>query len=123
MGLGYESASGFADAFGKRFGATPGRAKEIVEVRVRSQESPLDPLLVGVSPDGICLLEFADRRALPTELKRPQKHFGAPAIPGTSPHLDQLETKLGEYYSGSRRNFTVPLDLVGTAFQKQIRKE
>lgn len=117
---GFESASGFAEAFGRRFQATPGRAREVVEVRVRVLESPIGPLQIGATPAGICLLEFSDRRALPSELKRLESHFGAPLVPGTNEHLDRLEVELAEYFAGRRRDFGVPLDLVGTPFQRRV---
>lgn len=36
------------------------------------------------------------------------------------PILQQTETQLKEYFSGSRTEFTVPLDVRGTPFQKQV---
>jgi methylated-DNA-[protein]-cysteine S-methyltransferase len=36
------------------------------------------------------------------------------------PVLLETERQLGEYFSGERTDFTVPLDLEGTAFQKKV---
>jgi methylated-DNA-[protein]-cysteine S-methyltransferase len=38
----------------------------------------------------------------------------------TNPVLVQTERQLSEYFSGKRRNFTVPLDLRGTSFQRNV---
>ena len=36
------------------------------------------------------------------------------------PVLRQAERELGEYFAGTRTNFSVALDMVGTDFQKQV---
>lgn len=35
-------------------------------------------------------------------------------------HLDTLEKQLAEYFKGERREFDIPLDLIGTEFQKTV---
>jgi methylated-DNA-[protein]-cysteine S-methyltransferase len=37
--------------------------------------------------------------------------------------LGQASTQLAEYFSGQRKSFTVPLDVDGTVFQKQVWRE
>lgn len=117
---GYESASGFTEEFKRRYRATPGKVEGVSEVRVRSIESPIGKLELGATPRGICLCEFADRRALPRELRDIERHFGVPLVPGTNEHLDRLEAELAEYFAGARRDFTVALDTFGTAFQREV---
>lgn len=39
---------------------------------------------------------------------------------GDHPVLRQAESELSEYFAGRRQTFSVPLDLVGTPFQKQV---
>jgi AraC family transcriptional regulator of adaptative response/methylated-DNA-[protein]-cysteine methyltransferase len=70
--------------------------------------------------EGVCLLEFSDRRMLATELASLKKTFGAPVLPGGNAHLGQLEAELDEYFSGHRRSFTVPLVYPGTPFQRSV---
>jgi AraC family transcriptional regulator of adaptative response/methylated-DNA-[protein]-cysteine methyltransferase len=74
-------------------------------------------MLAGATEEGICLLEFADRRMLETQLDRVRKWFRRPTVPGTNPHIDHLMNELDSYFTGSRRDFTVPLKLLGTEFQ------
>src|SRR5690606_13181207 len=38
-------------------------------------------------------------------------------VRGASPLLDQVGAELAQYFAGERRQFAVPLDLVGTPFQ------
>ncbi len=123
MAQGYSSGSGFQDAFGKVFGTTPGRADTVCRW-VRSRvESPLGPLELAASDAGLCLLEFSDRRALPGELARLEARFGSPPVAGEHPVLAAAATQLSEYFAGARRDFDLPLDLAGTAFQRKVWDE
>lgn len=115
---GYESLSGFREAFQKWSGATPSRCVDgqgpIVLTRLLS---PLGPLVAGAVDGKVCLLEFADRRMLETQLQRIQRHFQTVFAPGTDPVLEQLDEQLQSYFAGQRADFDVPLDLTGTDFQ------
>jgi AraC family transcriptional regulator of adaptative response/methylated-DNA-[protein]-cysteine methyltransferase len=62
---GYESLSGFRDAFERLFGDTPGRKKTSALALVTRYVTPLGPMLAAATEEGICLLEFHDRR-MPT---------------------------------------------------------
>jgi len=118
---GFESHSGFRDAFSKVFGKAPGRSRMSGDrIVIQMIESPLGPLLAGATDDGICLLEFTDRRMLETNLQSIQKRFGRPIVPGDHPRLEQLKTELKEYFSGDREQFTVPLSPNGTKFQSEV---
>jgi AraC family transcriptional regulator of adaptative response/methylated-DNA-[protein]-cysteine methyltransferase len=119
MGHGYESHSGFRDAFARLVGSPPGRSREADCVTVSWIESPLGPLVVGASDAGVCLLEFSDRRMLETQFQTLRLRFGA-ILPGNHPLLDQLRSELEEYFAGSRREFTVPLIYPGSAFQVKV---
>lgn len=125
LDAGFESQSGFREAFSRAFGDAPGRVgREAVadhhRVVVRLLESPIGPLLVGARDAGICLLEFADRRRLDSHLAKLAKQFEAALVPGDHPQLTRLAGELGEYFAGARREFSVPLLLHGTAFQVEV---
>nr|WP_228452260.1 methylated-DNA--[protein]-cysteine S-methyltransferase [Chryseobacterium sp. c4a] len=83
-------------------------------------ETILGTMVACADEYGICLLEFSDRKALPTELKNISAYFNANIIQGENSHFITLEKELDEYFEGKRTAFTVPLSLVGTAFQKQV---
>nr|WP_284462026.1 methylated-DNA--[protein]-cysteine S-methyltransferase [Chryseobacterium sp.] len=83
-------------------------------------ETILGTMVACADEHGICLLEFSDRKALPTELKNISKYFNANIVQGENPHFTILEKELSEYFDGKLTQFTVPLSPVGTAFQKQI---
>ena len=117
---GYESLSGFNDSFKNIFGVSPKNSKSEKVVDLKRIETPLGTMIACADENGICMLEFSDRKALPTELKEISKHFNANIIQGENPHFKILEQELVEYFAGKRQIFTVPLSLVGTAFQKKV---
>jgi AraC family transcriptional regulator of adaptative response/methylated-DNA-[protein]-cysteine methyltransferase len=115
---GFESESGFREAFAKLFGAPPGRARECLHARwIRT---PLGPMIAVASKNGVALLEFVDRRALQRELEFLRRHFDAAVVPGPSDHLDLLEAELAGYFERSSEEFTVALDAPGTRFQRLV---
>jgi AraC family transcriptional regulator of adaptative response/methylated-DNA-[protein]-cysteine methyltransferase len=116
---GWESLSGFGDAFRKVMGTPPTRARGPVITMTRI-ETPLGPMLAGATDDGICLLEFIDRRMIETQLVRLAKLFRGTIVPGTSLRFDLLSDELRRYFAGELRSFSSPLDLRGTTFQKDV---
>lgn len=86
-------------------------------------ETALGPMLAGATDDGICLLEFTDRRMLPTQLKVVQRRLGRQIVVGRHPHLDRLQGELDEYFAGTRQAFNVPLIAPGSDFQQRTWAE
>jgi AraC family transcriptional regulator, regulatory protein of adaptative response / methylated-DNA-[protein]-cysteine methyltransferase len=86
-------------------------------------ETPLGEMIAGATSDGVCLLEFADRPILPDEYKDLAKHLKTFVAEGSNDHLENLKNQLTEYFSGSRKDFSIPLVTPGTAFQVSVWKE
>jgi AraC family transcriptional regulator of adaptative response/methylated-DNA-[protein]-cysteine methyltransferase len=119
MSHGFESHSGFRDAFGRLLGQPPGRSRSTDCVTVSWLDSPVGPLVAGATDRGVCLLEFSDRRMLEAQLESVRQRLG-PVLPGSHRLLDQLRSELAEYFTGARRDFTVPLVYPGTPFQVKV---
>lgn len=117
---GYESHSGFREAFAKSFGASPGRSKNGDCVRLAWIESPLGPLVAGATADGVCLLEFTDRRMIEAQFETLEHRLRKPALPGCNAHLDLLKEELAGYFAGKLKRFTAPLVYPGTPFQERV---
>ncbi|HZZ82780.1 MAG TPA: methylated-DNA--[protein]-cysteine S-methyltransferase [Gemmataceae bacterium] len=117
---GYDSHSGFRDAFTRTFGATPGNARERDCVLLSWLPSPLGPLVAGATSAGVCLLEFTDRRMIETQLATVERRFGVPVIPGSNDHLKTLERELAGYFDGKIKKFSMPLTYPGTDFQQRV---
>jgi AraC family transcriptional regulator, regulatory protein of adaptative response / methylated-DNA-[protein]-cysteine methyltransferase len=120
---GYESLSGFTEAFKKTTGFSPSQSKNKRIVTVTRILTPLGPMFAGAVDEGICLLEFVDRRMLETQIKRLKKYLNAEFVPGQNKHFDELDKQLKEYFEGKRKDFDLPLILDGTEFQQKVWKE
>ena len=116
---GYDSHSGFHDAFTRTFGETPARSTGDC-VRLSWMRSPLGPLVAGATDEGVCLLEFTDRRMLETQFEAVRRRFDKPVVPGKNVHLETLERELASYFEGKLTRFTVPLVYPGSPFQKKV---
>ncbi len=68
-------------------------------------DSPIGPLTLVASEKGLVALEFGRR-----------KHDGANE---DAKRLAPYRKQLDEYFAGKRQDFTVPLDIRGTDFQKR----
>lgn len=120
---GYESLSGFNESFKIIFGVSPSNSKDKRIINITRLETPLGTMFAGAVEEGICLLEFSDRKMLETEFKSLAKALNANLIQGDNRHFKLLKEELAEYFDGKRQEFTVPLFTVGTEFQKSVWKE
>lgn len=123
LGSGFESHSGFRDAFVRTFGKAPGKSRSSEYIVTSWLESPIGPLVAGATSKGVCLLEFTDRRMLDAQFRTLRKQFKCAIVPGQNSHLDTLKRELSEYFNGARRKFTVRLDAPGSEFQQGVWKE
>lgn len=120
FGTGYESLSGFTESFKKATGLAPQQSRKQRLVKITRILTPLGPMLAGAIEDGICLLEFVDRRMIETQLTRLRKLLYAKILPGTSPHFEALDAQMDEYFDGNRKEFDLPLVVPGTSFQQRV---
>jgi AraC family transcriptional regulator, regulatory protein of adaptative response / methylated-DNA-[protein]-cysteine methyltransferase len=119
---GYESHSGFRDAFVRTFGGPPGKSRGSGLLVTERIESPVGPLLLGATDQGICLLEFNDPRMRGSQLAALRKRFGCAVVPGRHDHLERLKDELTRYFAGTLTAFQVPLVYPGTPFQEAVWK-
>ena len=117
---GYESLSGFTESFKNVFGVSPKNSKNQKIIYLKRIETPLGTMYAAATDEGICMLEFTDRKMLETELKHLSKSLNANIIQGENEHFKILEKELSEYFEGKRTEFTVSLHFVGSDFQKSV---
>jgi len=118
----YESLSGFGYTFKKLVGKSPKQIKDKNIILINRLTTPLGPMFVCATDNGICLLEFVDRRMLETEFKDLQKLLKANIISGENEHIKQVKKEIKEYFEGNRKIFDVKLETPGTEFQNQVWK-
>ncbi|MCA0363038.1 MAG: methylated-DNA--[protein]-cysteine S-methyltransferase [Bacteroidetes bacterium] len=120
---GFESLSGFGESFKSIFGVSPKNSKNERIIDLKRIETPLGTMIACAVSQGICLLEFTDRKMLETELKSIAKLYNATIVQGNNKHFEILELELSEYFEGKRKQFSVPLSTLGTEFQNQVWNE
>lgn len=123
LGHGYESHSGFRDAFTRTFQKTPGKSRTADHLSITLIDTPIGPMLATAHKMGLCHLDFADRRELKTTYAQLQKRFSLPLLPGDNLILKQLRAQLQEYFQGKRKTFTISLSPQGTPFQQRVWNE
>ena len=117
---GYESLSGFTDSFKTVFGVSPKKTGTQRVIDLKRIETPLGTMFACGVKEGICLLEFSDRKMLETEFKAISKALNATIVQGDNEHFPILEKELKEYFEGKRKTFTVKLFSPGSEFQNQV---
>lgn len=120
---GYESHSGFREAFTQAFGLPPGKAVTGNCLHSALFQTPLGPMVAAATDQAVCFLEFADRRMFREQVRTLARRFKLPLVPDENPLLTRLKTELQSYFEGRLRTFSVPLLEPGTAFQERVWAE
>lgn len=120
---GYESLSGFTGTYKSVIGKSPSESKTKQVIDFTRIATPLGTMLAAANDDGVCLLEFADRKMLETELNYLRNKFNASIIEGKNKHLESLERQLADYFDGKLKRFSLSLVTPGTDFQKTVWQE
>jgi AraC family transcriptional regulator of adaptative response/methylated-DNA-[protein]-cysteine methyltransferase len=77
-------------------------------------------MIAGTTADGVCVLEFASTADPRAQLRRLSLQLRCTFVRGRTSAGELLERELASYYAGELREFTVPIFLVGSAFQKSV---
>ncbi len=120
LGNGFTSHSGFADALTRTFGESAPQKNGADCIRMTMIQTPIGPMVAAATDEGVCLLEFADRRGLEASYTDMRKRFNAAVLPGDNKVLKQLREELEKYFAGELRKFSVPVFLRGTPFQENV---
>jgi AraC family transcriptional regulator of adaptative response/methylated-DNA-[protein]-cysteine methyltransferase len=85
-------------------------------------ETPIGRMTACANNEGICLLEFNERKDLNRQMKSLKAQLKTEIIEGENDRLKNLKKQLAEYFSGKRKIFNLPLVMTGTAFQQKVWK-
>src|SRR4030081_1638471 len=121
-GSGFESESGFREAFTRIFGDPPTAAKSRAPIFAERIETPLGAMVAVADDEGLRLLEFVDRRATERELSILRKRLQTNVVPGEHRHLTATRQQLAAYFSGKKLEFDISLAPVGSDFQLRAWK-
>jgi AraC family transcriptional regulator, regulatory protein of adaptative response / methylated-DNA-[protein]-cysteine methyltransferase len=121
-GSGFESESGFREAFTKIFGEPPTTARTRGPLFAERIDTPLGAMIAVADDEGLRLLEFIDRRATERELSILRNRLRTNVVPGEHRYLTTVRQQLADYFSGKNLEFDIPLAPVGSAFQLRAWK-
>ena len=87
---------------------------------IQTYKSPIGELLLGSHEGQLCLADMRYRRMRTTIDKRIQQGLGAKYIEQSSSIIKETISQFESYFAGTRREFDIPLRMVGTEFQKSV---
>jgi AraC family transcriptional regulator, regulatory protein of adaptative response / methylated-DNA-[protein]-cysteine methyltransferase len=86
-------------------------------------QTALGEMIACGMEEGICLLEFTDRKNLEKEFEQLELHFNTAISEGQNKNLIALQQQLDEYFEGTRMEFSLSLITPGTEFQQSVWRE
>ena len=86
-------------------------------------DMPLGGMVCVSDRDRLHLLEFVERRGLPTEMRRLSKAAHGRIGLGRTTMTDRVETQLDAYFTKKNPSFDLALAQHGTPFQRQVWAE
>lgn len=119
LDIGYESESGFRDAFARTFGAMPGK-REARILAVACFDTPLGPMIAAGDEQAVYCVEYANRDGLERQFARLRSCTGAGVVPGRTAPIMQVESELAAYFRGEPLRFATRLNRGGSPFQNSV---
>jgi methylated-DNA-[protein]-cysteine S-methyltransferase len=89
--------------------ATRADAEGLVDVAYASVDSPLGPLLVAGTPEGLVRVAYSEFRSADDVIEDLARRI-SPRVLEAPARLDPVRRELDEYFSGARRGFDVAID-------------
>lgn len=123
LDAGFQSPSGFRAAFARLLGQSPARFTGREALRADWIATPLGTMIAVSDSTCLHLLEFAERRALPTELKTIRMATGHDIGIGRFDPTEQVQAELAGFFQGNSSRFETPLRLHGTPFTRAVWDE
>ena len=116
----FESAGAFRAAFARLLGCAPATLGREGVLRATWIATPLGDMIAVASRTHLHLLEFVDRKALPSELKALQSAARERIGVGAFPPAEQAAEELAAYFAARSARFATPLALAGSPFARQV---
>lgn len=90
------------------------------KISIQYYKSPIGELLLGSYDEQLCLLDFRYRKMRERVDRRIQKGLNAEYVEESTPLIKETIKQMKEYFNLERKEFTIPLLMVGTDFQKTV---
>ena len=89
-------------------------------INIQYCKTKIGELILGSFEGKLCLLDFRYRKMRKTVDERIKKGLNAKFAENNTEIIEKTLSELDEYFHGSRKEFDVPLKMVGTDFQKRV---
>ncbi|MBT8362913.1 MAG: methylated-DNA--[protein]-cysteine S-methyltransferase [Desulfobacterales bacterium] len=93
------------------------------KITIQYSSTSFGELILGSFGNKLCLCDWRYRKMRSAIDDRLQKQLQAGFIEGDSSVLTETRQQLAQYFNGQRKQFTIPLLMVGTDFQKSVWNE
>lgn len=80
-------------------------------------------MILGSIGNKLCMCDWAASKRHQSNLRRICHRLNANVAEGTSAIIDMAVEQLDQYFAGKRREFSIPVELCGTAFQCLVWSE
>ncbi|MEO5324797.1 trifunctional transcriptional activator/DNA repair protein Ada/methylated-DNA--[protein]-cysteine S-methyltransferase [Mesorhizobium sp. CC13] len=120
LDAGFSSGSGFRAAVTRLLGETPARLRGKAMLKADWIETPIGPMIAIADLHALHILEFLERKALATEVRKLQAATGSAIAFGRSAPIDRIEAELAAYFAGRSADFATRLAPLGTSFEQQV---
>jgi methylated-DNA-[protein]-cysteine S-methyltransferase len=92
-------------------------------IQIAFFNTPVGELILGSMDHTLCLCDWRFRKMRSSIDKRIQTGLRAVYLEGGSDIIEEARTQLSQYFRRERKEFDLPLLLVGSEFQKLVWKE
>jgi methylated-DNA-[protein]-cysteine S-methyltransferase len=89
-------------------------------ISIQYYKSPIGELLLGSFEGKLCLADMRYRKMRTSIDSRIQKGLKAEYVEQGSEVIEKTIKQMKEYFAGERKDFTIPLLMVGTDFQRTV---
>lgn len=120
---GFKSPEAFRSAFARIVGLPPAKLRKEGLLRADWFKTPLGTMIAICDVRSLHLLEFADRKALPAELKKLHAACRGDIGIGRFETHDLVERQLNAFFEGRSAVFDLPLVMHGSPFTQDVWRE
>ena len=89
-------------------------------INIQYCKTKIGELILGSFEGKLCLLDFRYRKMRKSVDERIKKGLNAKFVENNTEIIERIQAELVEYFHGNRKEFDVPLQMVGTDFQKSV---
>ena len=98
----------------------PARLRGKTMLKADFIETPIGAMIAIADAHALHILEFLERKALATEVKKLRTAAGSAIVFGCAAPIDRIKEELAAYFAGTSSTFETRLAPQGTPFERQV---